>query len=78
MSRYPYTYAADYIRKYAGEGYPIDGVAVKSPKLSRSDASQVRRVFSRVLDLNDEELAKKLADAYLAEENATNKSDVEK
>jgi hypothetical protein len=60
-SRYPYTYAADYLRMFGG--YNSGGVA-----LSRSDASQIRRALAEALGMDDAELAKKLADHYLADE----------
>lgn len=66
--RYPYTYAADLIRTKAG--YHEDGSGIK---LSRSDASKIRQLFAKILDIPDEELAKKLADYYLNRVgNATN------
>src|SRR4030042_6668640 len=58
-SRYPYTYACDLIRAKAG--YNSTGA-----KLSRSDASQIRELISTILKIDDGELAKKLADYYLA------------
>jgi hypothetical protein len=61
--RYPYTYAADLIRTKAG--YCDDG---SGTKLSRSDASQIRQLFSEILGIPDEELAKKLADYYKVHE----------
>lgn len=54
-SRYPYTYAADYVRGLAGYGE-------SGTKLSRSDASQVRQGIATALGMDDEELAKRLAD----------------
>lgn len=56
-SRYPYTYAADFVRGLAGYG---EG----GTKLSRSDASQVRQGIADALGMDDAELAKKLADHY--------------
>ena len=65
--RYPYTYAADLIRSVAG--YNSSGT-----KLSRSDASKIRRLFSDVLGISDDEFAKQLADYYLKnQEDITNK-----
>jgi len=58
-SRYPYTYAADFIRSYG----PVSDEGVV---LSRSDASEIREAIAKALGINDEELAKKLADAELA------------
>lgn len=58
-SRYPYTYACDFIRSIAGYG---DG----GTKLSRSDASQIRSRIAEILGMKDDDLAKKIADHYLA------------
>ena len=57
--RYPHTYAADLVCSWAG--YDKGGM-----KLSRSDASKIRHKIAEVLGMEDEELAKKLADYYLA------------
>ena len=56
-TRYPYTYACDYIRSLAG----YDG---HGAKLSRSDASQIRHGIAEALKLDDAELAERLADYY--------------
>jgi hypothetical protein len=61
-TRYPYTYAADYIRSIAG--YNKEGT-----KLSRLDASQIRSVIAKVIGWNDELLASKLADYYKENED---------
>ena len=58
-TRYPYTYSCDFIRSVAGYG-------PGGTKLSRSDASKIRSNFSSILGIPDEEVAKKLADYYLA------------
>jgi elongation factor P hydroxylase len=63
-SRYPYTYSCDFLRAYGGADK--DGV-----RLSRSDASQVRGAVAKALGMPDEELARKLADYYLANEEET-------
>jgi hypothetical protein len=57
--RYPYTHAADLIRMIAGYGK-------EGTKLSRSDASRIRNLFAAVCGIDDNELAAKLADHYLA------------
>ncbi len=57
-SRYPYTHACDLIRSVSG--YNKDGCC-----LSRSNASQIRGLIAKIIDMPDEELAKKLADYYL-------------
>lgn len=61
-SRYPYTYACDFIRSLGPVGK--DGVV-----LSRSDASQIRTGIAKALGIDDKELAEKLADVQLANEN---------
>lgn len=58
-SRYPYTYACDFIRTYG----PISKEGVV---LSRSNASQIRQAIAKAIGIPDRELAKKLADAQLA------------
>jgi hypothetical protein len=58
-SRYPYTYACDFIRM-AGPVGP-GGVV-----LSRSDANQIRQKLADALNMDDRKLACKLADAELA------------
>lgn len=60
-TRYPYTYAADYIRSIAGHGDH------GSTKLSRSDASQIRKAISVAIGMDDHLLAAKIADHYLKE-----------
>jgi hypothetical protein len=67
-TRYPYTYAADFVRSLAGH-------TENGTKLSRSDASQIRQGIATVLAMDDHLLATKLADFYLAnEEDITEKS----
>jgi len=56
--RYPYTYAADVIRMTAG--YTKGGT-----KISRSDASAIRQLISKVMGLNDWDVADQLASYYL-------------
>ena len=51
--RYPYTYAADYLRE-----------KVNVP-VSRGEMSLLLAYVAAVIDMPDEELAKKLADKYL-------------
>ncbi|MCY1407648.1 hypothetical protein D3C76_134810 [compost metagenome] len=58
-SRYPYTYACDFIRSIAGYG---EG----GTKLSRGDASQILVHIAEIIGMPDEELARKIADHYLA------------
>lgn len=67
-TRYPYTYAADYVRSLAGYGE-------HGTKLSRGDASQIRSGIALALGMDDAALARKLADYYKANEDAiTDKS----
>jgi hypothetical protein len=61
-SRYPYTYACDYIRVLG----PVD---CSGAVLSRADASQIRSGIAKALGIDDEELAEKLADAQLKNDN---------
>ena len=56
-TRYPYTYAADLIRM------------IPDAKLSRSEASRIRQTIAKVIGMDDEELAKKLADYYKQRSN---------
>lgn len=60
-TRYPYTYSCDYIRSFGG----YDGQGVK---LGRGAASQIRAAIAEAIGMDDEELAKKLADYYLEHE----------
>ncbi len=62
-SRYPYTYACDYVRSLAG--YNSGGT-----KISRSDASQIRSGIAAALGIEDSDLARKLADYYKANEDS--------
>lgn len=61
-SRYPYTYAADYIRHIAGT---VEGGF--STKISRADASRIRHEIASAIGVSDEEVALRLADKYLKE-----------
>ena len=58
-SRYPYTYAADFVRSIAGYGD-------SGTKLSRGDASAIRSRLCEILKLDDAAVAIALADHYLA------------
>jgi len=59
--RYPYTYSADLIRMVGG--YNKNGT-----KLSRADASAIRQLIVKVMDLNDWDVADELASYYLDNE----------
>lgn len=58
-SRYPYTYACDYIQSFGG----CDSGGVR---VSRADASRIRQAVANAIGLPDDLLAIKLADYYLA------------
>ena len=58
-SRYPYTYACDFIRSYGG-------YKSGSTNISRSDASQIRSAIAMALGMEDDLLSAKLADYYKA------------
>lgn len=60
-SRYPYTYAADFIRSLGG--YDKGGV-----KLDRAEASQIRQEISSIIGMDDRKLAEAIADYYLEHE----------
>ena len=62
--RYPYTYAADYVRIKMWE---MNGI-----QLSRSDASRVRHIIGEALGLDDKEVAEKLAETYLLSNEGRN------
>ncbi len=57
-SRYPYTYSCDFIRS-------LGPVSTGGVVLSRSDASQIHQGIAQALGIEDDELARKLADAQL-------------
>lgn len=61
MSRYPYTHAADLIRAIAGQNK-------NGAKISRGEASRIRQKISDIIGMKDEEVARKLADYYLKNE----------
>lgn len=64
--RYPYTYAADYIRDIAG----YNGTSVLSgTKLSRADASRIFKEIADIIEMDEEVLAKKIADKFLQDVN---------
>ena len=69
--RYPYTYAADYLRDFGGCG--PGGL-----KLCRADASQIRQAVAKAIGMPDAELACKLADFYKANEDELSTAAAEK
>jgi elongation factor P hydroxylase len=58
-SHYPYTYACDLLRSQTEFRLDKGGVP-----LSRADASKIRQLIAKIIGMEDEELAKKLADYY--------------
>jgi len=61
-SRYPYTYACDFIRSIAGH-------TSGGTKLSRSDASQIVSTIAEINGINERAVFEKLADHYLKYED---------
>lgn len=70
-TRYPYTYAADYIRSLVG----FDGDNVK---LSRAEAASIKSGIAAALGMQDSEFAEKLADFYLKNEKQITEKTVSK
>jgi hypothetical protein len=68
MSRYPYTEACDFIRQFGGT-YD-DRLGITLPTLSRCDASQICRAIANAIGMDDEELAKKIADYARAQQGS--------
>ena len=59
MSRYPYTYACDYLRMETKDHGQLEC------KMSRSDASRIQSIIADALGMPDEDLAKALADRFI-------------
>lgn len=59
-TRYPYTYAADYLRMKIGDDYG------KGP-ISRAAAAHAKALIAKAIGIDERVVACKLADAYLAE-----------
>lgn len=59
-TRYPYTYAADYLRTKIGDDY---GKGL----ISRASAAQARVIIASVTGVDEREIACQLADAYCRE-----------
>ena len=57
-SRYPYTYACDFIRSFS----EVDDRGVR---LSRAEASRIRTGVAEAIGMKDDALARLLADHYL-------------
>lgn len=60
--RYPYTYAHDLVRDIGPRDDSVE------PKLSRADAGQILQLYAKALEMPEHELAEKLADYYLVNE----------
>lgn len=57
-SRYPYTYCADYLRMEIGDDY---GKGLPS----RAAMSRAKALIAEAIGMDEEELAKKVADKYI-------------
>jgi hypothetical protein len=57
-TRFPYTYAADYLRKV-------------NPNISRGEASLIRKLVAEAAGIPDDVLAEILATEYMSENNIT-------
>ena len=66
MDRYPYTYAADYMRTATVDQ---DDLAAGC-SISRAQASRIRQAIALAIGMDDDELARKLADQYLRDNEA--------
>jgi hypothetical protein len=62
-SRYPYTYACDFVRGFVTTH--AEGIQGQVPEISRSQAARVMAAFEKLFGLSHEEMAKRLADAFL-------------
>jgi hypothetical protein len=62
-TRYPYTYACDFMRQFP-RVIPVDAGRVPDG-MSRSDATEIRQRWAEIERRTDEDLAIALADAYL-------------
>lgn len=62
-TRYPYTQAYDFIRNYGIN--PAINKATGEKLMTRSCAALIVNSIAKVIGMDDEELAKKLADRFL-------------
>lgn len=62
-TRYPYTYAADFLRQFP-HVIPVDAGPVPQG-MSRAESAQIRKHWAEIEGRSDEEFATMLADAYL-------------
>lgn len=81
-TRYPYTYAADYLRTHwqivpeeITEQIADDEARAMALMASRGVASKARQMWAEALGIADEDAARLLADAYLAEHGITKPPD---
>lgn len=61
-TRYPYTIACDFIREHVTDLVIVAGEPLRTPTISRSEASQAMKAFETVFGLSHEDMAKKIAD----------------
>lgn len=66
--RYPYTYACDFIRGHVDDFN--ESLGMRTPSISRAQASQCMQAFELVFGLTHEELAKRIADYALSKEQS--------
>jgi hypothetical protein len=60
MSRYPYTEAADFVRSRVTDF--DERLSMRVPSISRAQASLARSAIADALGMDDEELARRIAD----------------
>ena len=65
-NRYPWTYAADFIRAIPD----TSNDDFEETKLSREEATRILRMFAEVCDFSAEDLAVALAERFLADKKA--------
>ncbi|MCU4119346.1 hypothetical protein [Variovorax sp. N23] len=68
-SRYPYTFACDFLRGKVDD-FNVD-FGMRVPTISRSQASQAIGAIADVLGVTKQELAEKLADRWIADVELT-------
>ena len=68
--RYPYTYADDYVRTLVGHNE-------QGCVLSRSEASLIISGIAKAIDIQEEEVFEKIADAELGKSDTEKKAEVD-
>ena len=63
-TRYPYTYCADYLRIKVGDD-------CGRGLISRSTAAQIKSVIADAIGMDEEELARRVAEKYIERELST-------